>query len=113
MEKIDIEKTKSGMRKGLLEFSILLIIAKGKVYASEILQKLKKADLLVVEGTLYPLLSRLKKESLVEYSWEESKSGPPRKYYELTLKGEESLKLLKQSWESLDKSIHSLIKHEK
>src|SRR3954466_4706327 len=86
--------TKSQMRKGILEFCALLIISRGRIYASEILLKLKDADLIVVEGTLYPLLSRLRTAGLLDHSWEESKSGPPRKYYTLTDKGKEALKEL-------------------
>jgi PadR family transcriptional regulator PadR len=109
MEKIDMENAKRDMRKGLLEFTVLLIISKGKVYVSEMIEKLKEADLIIVEGTLYPLLSRLKSDGLLNYVWEESPSGPPRKYYELTEEGRLSLKLLKESWESLNKSLQSLI----
>jgi len=105
MEIIDIENAKREMRKGLLEFAILLIISRGKIYASEILKKLKDANLIVVEGTLYPLLSRLKSDGLLSYVWEESPAGPPRKYYELTEIGRNTLNSLKESWESLNKSI--------
>lgn len=100
--------TKAQMRKGLLEFCILLILSKHKSYASDILQKLKDADLLVVEGTLYPLLSRLKKGELLAYEWQESKNGPPRKYYTLTKKGTAALKDLSDTWVSLHDSIESL-----
>lgn len=98
------------MRKGMLEFCTLLIIEKDKAYASKIITQLKMADLLVVEGTLYPLLSRLKSQGLLEYSWEESKSGPPRKYYELTSEGKKTLGHLKEIWKELIQSINSLIK---
>ena len=103
------EKTASQMRKGILEFCILLIISKDRVYASDILEKLKEVKLIVVEGTLYPLLSRLKRDELLSYSWEESPNGPPRKYYSLTEKGHSSLNHLKNSWEELSKSINNLI----
>ena len=106
----DIENTKAQMRKGMLEFCILLVISQGKVYASDILKKLEKADLIVVEGTLYPLLSRLKNSKLLEYTWEESKSGPPRKYYTLTAQGTEVLAQLTETWKKFDKSIVSLVK---
>jgi PadR family transcriptional regulator PadR len=97
------------MRKGLLEYCILLTIARQKeAYTSDILQELKTDNLLVVEGTLYPLLSRLKSEKLLEYSWKESKSGPPRKYYRLTPEGENFLKALSQTWQELSLSINSL-----
>lgn len=109
MENIEIENAKRDMRKGLLEFTVLLIISRGKIYVSEIIEKLKDADLIVVEGTLYPLLSRLKTNGLLKYNWEESPSGPPRKYYELTEEGQNYLKLLRDSWDSLNNSLKSLI----
>ena len=98
------------MRKGVLEFAILLIISRGRVYSSEILSELKKSDLLVVEGTLYPLLSRLRGSGLLDHEWEESKSGPPRKYYTLTEKDEDTLVEIKKTWKTLSASIQSLIK---
>ncbi len=98
------------MRKGMIEFCTMLIIDKGKVYTSDILKQLKSANLLVVEGTLYPLLSRLKSESLVDYAWEESKSGPPRKYYTLTQAGKEMLSQSKEAWKELTNSITILLK---
>lgn len=104
------ESYKNQMRKGMLEFCTLLIIEKDKAYASKILTELKLSNLLVVEGTLYPLLSRLKTQGLLSYSWEESKSGPPRKYYELTTEGKHTLIHLKEIWKELSKSINSLIK---
>ena len=104
-----LENTKAQMRKGTLEFSILLVVSRGEIYSSDILKELKKADLIVVEGTLYPILSRLRKEGLLEYKWEESKNGPPRKYYKITEKGEEVINKLKKVWEDLYKSINSLI----
>ena len=110
-EEQNIENTKAQMRKGSLEFCILLIISKGEVYASDILKELKKSDLIVVEGTLYPLLSRLKSLELLNYTWKESESGPPRKYYTLTGKGKETLEQLKKTWHELTKSISSLIKN--
>lgn len=105
-----LENVKAQLRKGVLEYSILLIIEKGEVYASDILNKLRETELIVVEGTLYPLLSRLKRNELVEYAWKESKAGPPRKYYKLTKRGKELLKELKKSWNSLKKSVNSLSK---
>ncbi len=104
----NIENSRSQMRKGTLEFCILLIISKGKVYASDILEQLKEAELLVVEGTLYPLLSRLRKRELLAYTWEESKNGPPRKYFTLTKKGQDTVLELKETWSALNKSINSL-----
>ncbi len=98
------------MRKGLLEFCILTVIAAERMYSSDILKSLKDADMLVVEGTLYPLLSRLKTQGLLTYDWEESKSGPPRKYYELTDSGRETLKELSKTWKELTTSINALTK---
>ena len=79
-----LENTKAQMRKGVLEYCILSILSKGDAYASDIIKELKEAEIIVVEGTLYPLLTRLKNATLLAYRWEESKQGPPRKYYELT-----------------------------
>jgi PadR family transcriptional regulator, regulatory protein PadR len=98
---MNIEKTNAQMRKGILEFCILLIIAEGEAYASDIIARLKEARLIVVEGTLYPLLTRLKNDGLLSYRWEESKSGPPRKYYEITEPGRTFLEELKKSWNEL------------
>lgn len=89
------------MRKGILEYCILSIISRGEIYASDIIQELKKARLLVVEGTLYPLLTRLKNNGMLSYHWVESLSGPPRKYYTLTPDGLEVLKKLDRTWEEL------------
>jgi len=106
---IAIDNTKAQMRKGILEFCILLVISEEKIYANDILKKLKQADLVVVEGTIYPLLTRLKNLDLLSYDWEESRSGPPRKYYTITDKGIITLKELKKTWEKFDKSINLLI----
>ena len=107
---IDLENTRAQMRKGILEYCIMLTLARGESYTSDILRELKEDDLLVVEGTLYPLLSRLKSEDLLEYSWKESNAGPPRKYYKLTAKGEKALEALNLSWQELSSSINSLRK---
>jgi PadR family transcriptional regulator, regulatory protein PadR len=104
------ENSASQMRKGLLEFCTLLIISRGEVYASDILQELKQADLIVVEGTLYPLLSRLRSEGYLSYRWQESESGPPRKYYSLTDTGKPMLSHLKSTWKTLSSSINHLTK---
>lgn len=109
MDTTSIENTRAQMRKGTLEFCILLIIARGKVYSSDILRELTSANLIVVEGTLYPLLSRLRAGGLLEHSWEESKSGPPRKYYTLTSKGDEVLSGLRATWKKLSHSIDTLM----
>lgn len=108
MREDPVENTRAQMRKGFLEFCILLIISRGKIYASDIIRKLTGANLLVVEGTLYPILSRLKSQALVEYLWEESPAGPPRKYYTLTTKGSETLARLEETWEQLGASVTSL-----
>ncbi len=96
-----IENTKAQMRKGVLEFCILSILSKGDAYTSEILSQLKDAKLLVVEGTVYPLLTRLKNAGLLSYRWEESTSGPPRKYYGLTETGKIFLSGLNTTWNEL------------
>lgn len=97
------------MRKGILEFCILHIISRGEVYASDMLEELTSARIIVVEGTLYPLLTRLRKAGLVEYKWVESSSGPPRKYYRLTNDGSEFLTKLDETWGGLIKSTHKII----
>lgn len=96
-----IENTQAQMRKGVLEFCILSILANGEAYPSEIMEKLKKGKLIVVEGTLYPLLTRLKSAGLLKYRWEESKSGPPRKYYQITESGSIFLEKLENTWKDL------------
>jgi len=99
-----LENTQTQMRKGILEYCILQIIARGEVYASDLLHELTDAKMMVVEGTLYPLLTRLRKASLVEYKWVESSSGPPRKYYTLTTEGTSFLDNLDKTWGDLVKS---------
>jgi PadR family transcriptional regulator, regulatory protein PadR len=96
-----VENTQTQMRKGILEYCILSIISRGEIYASDIINELKKAQLLVVEGTLYPLLTRLKNNGLLSYNWQESTSGPPRKYYVLSAAGLEVLNRLDKTWEEL------------
>jgi len=110
MEKINSENTQAQMRKGILDFIVLLVISRGPIYVSDILKELKAHELIVVEGTLYPLLSRLKNSELLKYDWQESKSGPPRKYYSLTKRGEEMLRQLSDTWKNLSQSINSLKK---
>jgi len=100
-----IENTKAQMRKGVLEFCILSILESSEAYPSEIIEKLKEGKLIVVEGTLYPLLTRLKNAGLLKYRWEESKSGPPRKYYALTEVGVEFLKELETTWDELVNAV--------
>mgnify|MGYP001953047398 CR=1 FL=1 len=105
-----ISSAQAQMRKGFLEFSVLLVIGSGRAYASDILRSLKAAHLVVVEGTLYPLLSRLKRSGLVSYEWKESRSGPPRKYYSITAEGTRILHELKETWTSLHFTITKLTK---
>ncbi|MEN8225460.1 MAG: PadR family transcriptional regulator [Bacteroidota bacterium] len=105
---MNLEKTKAQMRKGVLELCILSIIAEDDAYASDILQKLKEAKLIVVEGTLYPLLTRLKNEGLLKYRWEESKSGPPRKYYTMTEIGIKVLDDLNLNWQDLVRAVNKI-----
>src|SRR5690606_9829750 len=107
---MNIENTKAQMRKGILEFCILSILKEDDRYTSEILDELKEARLLVVEGTVYPLLTRLKNDDLLTYRWEESTSGPPRKYYKLTEKGMQFLKELAVTWEDLSNAVNRITK---
>lgn len=108
-ENLDLENNKAQMRKGLLEYCILLVIAtQEEAYTSDILQELKADNLIVVDGTVYPLLSRLKSQGLLEYSWKESTSGPPRKYYSLTALGKKTVQVLSTTWKELLTSINSL-----
>ena len=104
-----IENTQVQMRKGILEFCILHIISRGEVYASDMIEELTSAKIMVVEGTLYPLLTRLRKAGLVQYKWVESNSGPPRKYFLITLEGKEFLKKLQQTWGELVFSTQKII----
>jgi len=97
------------MRKGVLELCILAIVAKQDAYASDIITKLKEARLIVVEGTLYPLLTRLKNDGLTVYRWEESKSGPPRKYHQITEPGLKALSELKDDWHELIMSVDKIL----
>ena len=103
-----IENAKAQMRKGILEYCILSILDKKDLYTSDIISRLKENDLIVVEGTLYPLLTRQKNAGLLKYRWEESSQGPPRKYYTLTEIGRAYLKELDQSWDTLVKSVKSI-----
>ncbi|MBT3543125.1 PadR family transcriptional regulator [Flavobacteriaceae bacterium] len=100
-----IENTTAQMRKGILEFCILSLISGKDLYTTEILDTLKKGKMLVVEGTIYPLLTRLKNANLLQYHWEESTSGPPRKYYSITPEGEEFLSKLKTVWNELNEAV--------
>lgn len=102
---MNIENTKAQMRKGVLEFCILSVLKDREAYTSEILDTLKNAKLLVVEGTVYPLLTRLKNDGLLNYRWEESTSGPPRKYYGLTETGQIFLTELNTTWTELSDAV--------
>lgn len=103
-----IENTKAQMRKGVLEFCILSVLKDGEAYTSDILETLKDAKMLVVEGTIYPLLTRLKNEGLLSYRWEESTSGPPRKYYDLTDTGKLFLTELSDTWAELQQAVNKV-----
>ena len=103
-----IENTKAQMRKGVLEYCILSILQHGDAYTSEIIYTLKSAEMIVVEGTIYPLLTRLKNSGLLSYRWEESTSGPPRKYYVLTESGKLFLKELDTTWSNLKTAVNQI-----
>lgn len=105
---MNIENTKAQMRKGILEYCILSVLKHRDAYVAEILEELKTAKLIVVEGTIYPLLTRLKNADLLEYRWEESTGGPPRKYYKLTSEGQSFLDELSKSWEDLQVSVKTI-----
>jgi len=104
------EVSETQMRKGMLVYCVLLLCKDGKVYTTDIITSLRKAELIVVEGTLYPLLNRLAKDGLLSYEWQESEQGPPRKYYWLTDEGHELLKSLKATYHKLHTSIKTLEK---
>jgi len=103
-------QSEAQMRKGVLVYAVLLLLQDGKVYSSEIIRALRQAELIVVEGTLYPLLNRLAKERILAYEWQESEQGPPRKYYWLTEDGDKLLAHLKHAYQKLHSSIHTLEK---
>ncbi len=102
------ENAKAQMRKGILEYCILLILEQGDAYASDIIQRLKESEMIVVEGTLYPLLTRQKNSGLLSYRWEESTQGPPRKYYALTEEGRKFLAELDLAWNELVDAIKNI-----
>src|SRR6266436_7765863 len=105
---MNIDNTASQMRKGVLEFCILSVIKQGEAYPSDIIDKMKAANLNILEGTLYPLLTRLKNAEMLTYRWVESNSGPPRKYFLLTPKGESFYKELEQTWNELSNGVNAL-----
>jgi len=106
----NLDNTQAQMRRGVLEFCILSILSHKEVYSSDIIEKMKEAKLIVVEGTLYPLLTRLKNAGLLSYRWEESPSGPPRKYYSLTPLGEKFLEELRTTWNELVEAVSETTK---
>ncbi len=108
---MDTENAQAQMRKGVLEFSILLVLSGSSCYASDIIRRLKEVKVIVVEGTLYPLLTRLKNSGFLSYRWEESQQGPPRKYYMITEKGREYLRELNTAWSGLVESVNLLRKN--
>lgn len=107
---MNIENAQVQMRKGILEFCILHVISRGEVYASDMLDELTSARIMVVEGTLYPLLTRLKNAGLLDYKWVESSSGPPRKYYVLTDDGKQFLDAMQATWLDLAESVQTIIR---
>ncbi len=102
---MNIENTQSQLKKGVLEYCVLSIIMKGEVYPSEIIEKMKLANLVILEGTLYPLLTRLKNADLLSYRWVESNSGPPRKYFSLTDKGKAFYTELQNTWFEINNAV--------
>lgn len=107
---MNIDNTKAQMKKGLLELCVLSIIAKAEMYPSDIIKKLKASKMIIVEGTLYPLLNRLLKAELLKYNWKESTSGPPRKYYQITDSGITALAELNSTWKDLQKAVNNSTK---
>ncbi|XZF14315.1 PadR family transcriptional regulator [Chitinophagaceae bacterium MMS25-I14] len=105
---MNIENTQSQMRKGILEFCILSVIRRGEAYPSDIVEEMKGANLQILEGTLYPLLTRLKNAEMLTYRWVESSSGPPRKYFSLTEKGAAFYEELSATWEELANAVNKL-----
>ncbi|HRE52821.1 MAG TPA: PadR family transcriptional regulator [Flavitalea sp.] len=105
---MNIENTQSQMRKGILEYCILSVIRRGEAYPSDIIEEMRAANLQILEGTLYPLLTRLKNASMLTYRWVESNSGPPRKYFSLTPKGEEFYNVLEATWYELANAVNTL-----
>ena len=106
---MNIENTQSQMRKGVLEFCILSIIKRGEAYPSDIIEEMKSANLQILEGTLYPLLTRLKNADLLSYRWVESSGGPPRKYFTLTEKGAAFYAELQSTWKEMSGAVERVI----
>ncbi|MBO7188262.1 MAG: PadR family transcriptional regulator [Tidjanibacter sp.] len=108
MAEINVENIKTQMRKGVIEYCVLSILSRGDSYTPEIIAALKESEMIVVEGTLYPILTRQKNQGLLSYRWEESPQGPPRKYYMLTDKGRAALTELDHSWEEISEQIRKI-----
>ena len=111
MKTENLETTRTQMRRGVLELCTLSILSEGEAYPSDIIQRLRGAELIVVEGTLYPLLTRLKNAGLLEYNWKESLLGPPQKHYKLTEKGDAFLEQLTETWIELVEATNAILKH--
>ena len=105
---MSVEDKFSSIRKGLLEFLILKIVASDKVYVADMLKRLSSTEFATQEGTLYPLLSKMRREGIVDYEWQESDAGPPRKYYELTSKGKTQLAELNEYWKAINTTVNQL-----
>ena len=105
---MNIDGKFGNIRKGMLEFLIMKIIAADKVYVADMLEKLSNTEFATQEGTLYPLLSKMRRESLVDYEWKESEAGPPRKYYRLTVKGKAQLADLNDYWKQINATVNQL-----
>jgi len=105
---MSLEEKFTAIRKGLLEFLVLKIISANQVYAADILKELNATEFATQEGTLYPLLSKMRREELVDYEWKESEAGPPRKYYELTAKGREALRETSDYWQKISSTVKNL-----
>ena len=105
---MNVDNAKSQMRKGMLDYCIMLLLKEKPYYTTDIIRRLKEANLLVVEGTLYPLLTRLKNDGILSYEWQESTQGPPRKYYVLTEGGREALQQMDLAWNELENTVHNI-----
>lgn len=105
---MNVDNAKSQMRKGMLDYCIMLLLKEKPYYTTDIIRRLKEANLLVVEGTLYPLLTRLKNDGILSYEWQESTQGPPRKYYVLTEEGREALQQMDLTWNELENTVHNI-----
>ena len=105
MADINLDNIKSQMRKGMLEYCVLLLLSRRKLYPSDIIKALRKADMIVVEGTIYTLLNRLRREGKLDYEWQESPMGPPRKYFIITPGGVEVLRAMNQSWLEIERAV--------